>query len=420
MRTIPALKARDATVAVPGSKSYTHRAMIAAALGEGRCRLTNALASQDTRLTRATLEKLGARFTPQGDDLLVDGTGGRLQAWPAPIDLVNSGTSMRLLMAVAALGQGTYVLTGSARMQARPVQALMDSLGQLGAPCRSLGRPGCPPVAITAGRLAGGGVTIDCRQSSQFLSALLLTAPLTAEGMRIAVNGGPVSRPYIDLTLEILERFGIRYERTGYTGFRIAGGQTYRREHCAIEADVSQASYFWAAAAVCGTRVTVRGLGADSRQGDLGILDLLAAMGCGVSRGPEGTTVTGGPLQAIEADMGDLPDMVPTLAVVAAFARGTTRIFNIGHLRIKESDRIAAVAAELRRMGIRVEEKPDEMAVEGGQPRGARIECYDDHRMAMSFAVAGLKAPGTCIADEGCVAKSFPGFWEVFAALHAS
>jgi 3-phosphoshikimate 1-carboxyvinyltransferase len=420
MRRISALKARDATVRVPGSKSYTHRALIAAALAEGQCRLTNPLVSQDTQLTRAALEKLGARFTPQGNDLLVRGTDGRLQAWPEPIDLVNSGTSMRLLMAVAALGQGTYVLTGSARMQARPVQALMDGLGQLGVPCRALGRPGCPPVAITAGGLAGGNVTIDCRQSSQYLSALLLVAPLTPAGMDIAVDGGPVSRPYIDLTLDIMSRFGIRYERKAYTAFRVPGGQSYRRETCAIEPDVSQASYFWAAAAICGTRVTVRGLGTESRQGDLGILDLLAAMGCGVFRGPEGTTVAGGPLKAIEADMGDLPDMVPTLAVVAAFAQGTTRISNVAHLRIKESDRIAAVATELRRMGIRVEEQPDGMAIEGGQPRGARIECYDDHRMAMSFAVAGLMAPGTRIADEQCVAKSFPGFWEVFSALHAA
>lgn len=419
MRPIPLRPARDAAVSVPGSKSYTHRALIAAALGEGSCRLANPLDSQDTRLTRGALQALGARITPSNGDLEVLGTGGALQPHPEPIDLANSGTSMRLLLAVCALGQGTYVLTGSERMQSRPVRALMDSLGQLGVPCRSLGRPGCPPVAVTGGGLLGGPVRIDCRQSSQYLSALLLAAPLTPRGLDIAVDGGPVSRPYIDVTLDVMARFGVRCDREGYAAFRVPGGQRYRRELCAIEPDISQASYFWAAAAICGTRVTVRGLGADSRQGDRGILDLLAAMGCTVSHTPEGTAVAGGPLRGIEADMGDMPDMVPTLAVVAAYAQGVTRIVNVGHLRIKESDRLAAVATELRRMGVAVQEEPEALLIEGGTPRGALIQCYDDHRLAMSFAVAGLRAPGTRIADEACVAKSFPGFWEQFAALQS-
>ncbi len=419
MRSIQVHPITDRTVTVPGSKSYTHRALIAAALCDGPCRVEGMLESDDTRLTLNALGQMGIGYRTEGPHLVVDGGGGRFAPVSAPIELGNSGTSMRLLAAVAALGQGPYVLQGSARMARRPIEDLLDALRQIGVPARSLAANGCPPVEITGGRAIGGPVRIDCHLSSQFLSALLLIAPCCRETVDIEVVAGPVSRPYVDLTCAILQHCGIRFSRDGYTRFTIPGGQRYRADAIRVEADCSQASYFWAAAAVTGGRVKVKGIGRDSLQGDLGLVRILEQMGCRVDFEADGVAVTGGPLAAVTVDMADMPDVVPTLAVVAAFARGTTVISGVGHLREKESDRLAAVAAELVRMGIRAETGDDWLRVEGGTPVGAAIETYDDHRLAMSFAVAGLRTEGVTIRNPEVVAKSFPGFWEVFDRLYA-
>ena len=415
------------TVRIPGSKSYTHRLLIAAALADGRSTLTNGLDSEDTRLTRNALSRMGVRIeeSRDGRGLAISGIGGppfQGVAPDRPIHLGNSGTSMRLLTAVAALMPGETVLTGTDRMRRRPVGDLLDGLSQIGVSARSVNGDGCPPVAVTppvAGP-KGGRVALDCGVSSQFLSALLLIAPYTADGVEIEVTRGPVSRPYIDLTVEVMDRLGVSIVRNGYTRFSVSGGRTYRPGDYHVEPDASNASYFWASAAVTGGTVTVAGLGPDSRQGDLKIVDLLADMGCRVERERTGIRVTGPDrLSAIRADMGDIPDMVPTLAVTAAFAEGTTVISNVAHLRAKESDRLAAMADGLTRMGIEARAGADSLIIQGGRPHGARIETYDDHRIAMSFAVAGLAAPGVVILDEICVAKSFPTFWEVFEGLYS-
>jgi 3-phosphoshikimate 1-carboxyvinyltransferase len=260
-------------------------------------------------------------------------------------------------------------------------------------------------------------VDIDCTASSQYLSSLLLMAPCTGEGVEVRVTGGPVSRPYVDLTVEVMERFGIRLERDGYRRFSVHGGQSYRSAAYRVEPDASQAGYFWAAAAITGSRITVAGIPADSLQGDAGFVKVLASMGCSVENAAEGTSVTGGPLTGVAVDMGDMPDLVPTLAVVAAFAEGTTRITGVAHLKAKESDRLAAVAGELGRMGIDARDTGQGLTIVGGTPRGASIETHDDHRIAMSFAVAGLRVPGVRILDPSCVGKSFPGFWDVLETL---
>ena len=408
-------------VSVPGSKSFTHRTLIAAALADGTSRLENPLHSEDTTLTANALGQLGAVITTTADDtFLVAGTGGRLKACGDPLYLGNSGTSMRLLTAVAALGRGEYRLTGSERMGSRPIAQLINGLTQIGVPVHSLANNGCPPLAVSGGRVRGGKLSLDCSLSSQYLSALLLIAPYTVEGLDITISAGPVSRPYIDMTVATMESFGVGLAREGYRRFRVAGGRHYQAGRYRVEADASQAGYFWAAAAITGTTVTVRGTAGGSLQGDSRFIELLAAMGCRVTTAVEGITVSGGPLRAITADMGDMPDLVPTLAVVAAFARGTTTIRNVAHLKAKESDRITAVVSELNRMGVSAWAGDDGLTVTGGQPAGAVIETYDDHRIAMSFALAGLKVPGVVIRDPDCVKKSFPNYWQVFESLFAT
>lgn len=408
-------------VQVPGSKSYTHRALIAAALADGSSRIDGALFSQDTRLTAAALQSMGAVIETIEPDrrFLVEGTAGRLQPCSGKIYLGNSGTSMRLLAAIAALGGKPYTLDGSERMRQRPMAEMLEALRSLGVKAEALNSDGCPPVIIDGRGCKGGPVKIDCGISSQYLSGLLLMAPLTEQGLRIEVIKGPVSRPYIDLTLAVMRRFGIDVEAEDYQFFTVAGGQLYRAGNYLIEPDCSQAGYFWAAAAIAKAAVKVKGIRADSAQGDLGFIRVLERMGCRLRFDDDGISVIGGaPLQAVEVDMGDMPDLVPTLAVTAAFAQGRTLITNVAHLRAKESDRLAAVAAELTKMGIVVECGPDSIAITGGAAHGASIATYDDHRIAMSFSLAGLRVPGLVIEDENCVAKSFPDYWEVFNRLY--
>ena len=405
-------------VGVPGSKSYTHRMLIAAALSDGACTLQDALDSEDTALTLTTLAKWGIAAERSGAAVAVTGRGGELTSCREAIFLGNSGTSMRLLTAVAALARGKTILTGGARMQERPIRHLLDGLTQLGVAARSIAGNGCPPVEVIGGAVNGGRTRLDCSVSSQFLSALLLIAPCTRQGIEIAVTQGPVSRPYVDITLDSMARFGVASERRGYEWFHVPGGQRYRAGVYAVEPDGSQASYFWAAAAVTGSTVTVKGITADSRQGDIRLLDILEQMGCRVVKSTAGVAVSGARLSAVDVDMGDMPDVVPTLAVVAAFARGKTLIHNVSHLREKESDRLAVVTSELNRIGIEAGCDANTLWVQGGSPHGAAVETHNDHRIAMSFAVAGLKTPGVVILGETCVEKSFPTFWETFERLY--
>ena len=419
MRVIKTLSSPvQAQVCVPGSKSYTHRVLIAAALSNGPCVIHNALASDDTQLTLQTLRKWGVRVEGAEGELIVHGRSGKLDAADVPIFLGNSGTSIRLLTAVAALAEGRSVLTGSERLHARPIRDLLEGLSQLGVAARSLAGNGCPPVEVDGGGVRGGRVVLNCALSSQFLSALLLIGPCTRDGIEIQVQQGPVSRPYIDITLETMARFGVHADRLGYEWFSVPGGQPYRSGRYLVEPDCSQAGYFWAAAAITGSTVEVKGTALDSRQGDIRLARILARMGCTVTAHTSGVAVTGGELTAIDADLGDIPDAVPTLAVAAAFARGRTIIRNVAHLKEKESNRLAAVSAGLSQLRIESGYDRDTLWVQGGQPNAGAIDCHNDHRIAMSFALAGLKTAGVKILDDACVQKSFPGFWEVFEGLY--
>jgi 3-phosphoshikimate 1-carboxyvinyltransferase len=407
-------------IRVPGSKSFTHRTLIAAALADGPCTVRNPLRSQDTLLTLAALEKMGAVVADHEATIDIHGLSGRFRPYREAIYLANSGTSMRLLAGVAALGQGIYRFTGTPRMYHRPIGHLLEALNRLGIAARSLEENGCPPVEIPGDQAAGGEVAIDCSVSSQYLSALLLMAPCTPGGMTITVSHGPVSKPYVDMTVDILARFGIRVARDGYIRFDVPGGQTYRAGDYAVAPDASQAGYFWGAAAITGGSVTVEGVTTDSSQGDVGLAQVFERMGCRVDADPQGITVTGGKLRAVTVDMADMPDMVPTLAVVAAFAEGTTVIDNVSHLKAKESDRLASTCAELKKMGVDAIAEDNRLRVTGGRPHGATIDTYDDHRIAMSFAMAGLAVPGVKIKNPACVEKSFPTFWQVWESLYAA
>ena len=410
---------KDCEIQVPGSKSYTHRLLIAAALSEGQCEIKNILESEDTFYTLSALEKFGIKICKKENSVLIDGTKGILKPCREPIYLGNSGTSMRLLMGVAAIGNSKYVLTGTPRMCERPVNSLLDALNQLLVSAVSVNKTGSPPVEIKGSGIKERKVNIDCSISSQYLSSLLLIAPYTLNGLEINVIKGPVSKPYIDMTIDIMRQLNIDVTRKGYNYFKILPNQVYKAGKYAVEPDCSQAGYFWAAAAVTGKKIKVLGISPDTKQGDVRFANVLKSMGCNVFCDHDGISVTGGKLYGIEVDMADMPDMVPTLAVVAAFAKGKTVIKNVEHLKAKESDRLGSVVAELKKMGVDAFCDDSTMVISGGRkPAGAVIKTYDDHRMAMSFAIAGLIVPNISIEDEKCVGKSFPNFWEVFKGMY--
>ncbi|HMB07594.1 MAG TPA: 3-phosphoshikimate 1-carboxyvinyltransferase [Isosphaeraceae bacterium] len=409
----------DLRVRVPGSKSLTNRALIVAALADGPSTLTGALASDDTRVLVEALGRLGivVAHDPATATIALGGCGSRLPARAAELDLANSGTSLRFLTALVATGAGTYRLDGTPRMRQRPVADLLQALNGLGADARSDLGTGCPPVTVRARGLDGGYAFVKGDVSSQFLSGLLMALPYARDVTTVAVQGVLVSRPYVAMTTAVMEAFGVRIGNRKFRRFDVRPAR-YRGRTYAIEPDASAASYFFAAAAITGGTVTVEGLGAASVQGDLAFVDVLEHMGCTVARARDATTVTGGPLRGVDVDMNAISDTAMTQAVVALFARGMSRIRNVGHIRHKETDRIAALAAELRKLGATVDEHPDGLVIfPPDRIAPARIATYDDHRMAMAFALAGLKAEGVTILDPGCVAKTYPRFWDDWSAL---
>jgi len=407
----------DAVVRLPGSKSYTHRALVISALADGESLLINALRSEDTEHTARALEKFGVSIFWERDRIRVLGRGGKLKAGEERIFVGNSGTSMRFLTALSALKNGRTLLDGNERMRERPIGDLLNGLSALGVRAYSKEKNGCPPVMMESQGLKGGKTKIKGEESSQFLSALLMIAPYAQEDIQVEITGHLASKPYVDITRDVMSTFGVEVKRDGYHFFFVRAGQHYLPKTYRVEGDASNASYFFSAAALSKGRVRVENFFPKSVQGDAGFLTILENMGCEVVRGDRWAEVRGKELQGIEIDMNPMPDLVPTLAVTAAFARGKTVMKNIGHLRFKESDRIQALAGELIKMGIRVEEGDDWLKIEGGKPHGAEIETYNDHRLAMSFAIAGLAVPGVKIKGEQCVDKSFPEYWEKFRTL---
>jgi 3-phosphoshikimate 1-carboxyvinyltransferase len=406
----------------PGSKSITNRALVCAALARGHSLLTGVLDSQDTRVMAAGLTALGiplAADWPAGQ-VRIEGAAGVIPVTSATIDCAASGTTMRFLSAVCGLGHGTYRLDGTARMRQRPIGDLLDALRELGVEATAESRGDCPPVVIRSQGISGGTTRVRGGTSSQFASGLALAAPCTHAGLAIEFEGRLVSLPYLDMTRRVMEAFGGRCDVTGERSWRIGPTGYVGREY-AIEPDASAASYFTAAAAITGGRVRIEGLGRHSLQGDVAFCDALERMGCEVAWGSDHVTVSGRAARGIEIDMNAISDTVPTLAVVALFAAGPTRITNVAHVRDKETDRIGDLVRELRRLGADVEERADGLTIwpaGAATPlHGAVVQTYDDHRMAMSLSLTGLQVVGVSVADPTCVGKTFPGYWHELAAL---
>ena len=429
-------------VEVPGSKSITNRALLLAALAEGESELTGGLESDDTVVMREALEALGIRVDVSSSTWRVEGRGGRFQVPSRPLDCGNSGTTARFLTAALCLAPGPVVIDGNARMRERPISDLVTALRALGAGIEFQGRTDCPPVRVLGGGLPGGRARIDGRKSSQYVSAVLQAAPYAARDVELAfVEGVIVSRPYIDLTLDVMRTFGARVEWRGTASeerIRVEAGRRYLASRYVIEPDASSAAYPFCAAAIAGGRVTVSGVPKQSLQADFKILDLLERMGCRIERAGHRLTVVGpGPAPAAsgaatgpaagapsarlrslgEVDMNDFPDAVLAYAVVCLFADAPTTIRNVANLRIKETDRLAALETELRKLGAGAKAGPDWLRIEPRPLHGAEIATYDDHRMAMAFALAGLRVPGVVILDPGCVSKTWPGYFDAFSRL---
>ncbi|HIH09474.1 MAG TPA: 3-phosphoshikimate 1-carboxyvinyltransferase [Candidatus Diapherotrites archaeon] len=409
MKQIKPVQGIDAIFTAPPSKAYTLRCLFIAALASGKSVLKNALAADDQLIAAKALSQFGAKAQFNGRDFIVEGSGGELSA---PVDAVftaNSGVTTRFLLPLAGLARGNSTIDGDMRMRQRPIKELVDSLSELGAEIKTP-QGSSLPVQVFGKTLLGGKTRVSGSESSQFLSALLVCAPYMEKGLEVKVEGLR-SKPYIDITIDCMNEFGVRVENRKYGEFIVRNGRYGGREF-EIEGDYSSASYFFAAAAILGGKVLVRNLRPDSVQGDRHFLAILEKMGCSVQRGKDFVQAERqGRLNSIDVDMGDFPDLVPTLAVVCAFAGGKSKITNISHLAAKESNRIESVAKNLQKCGVEVEYGADYLQILGGNPRGARIITYNDHRIAMAFSVMGLAAAGMMIDDEKAVAKSYPDFF---------
>ncbi|WP_405589305.1 3-phosphoshikimate 1-carboxyvinyltransferase [Streptomyces sp. NBC_01190] len=404
-------------VAVPGSKSVTARALFLAAAADGVSTLRRPLLSDDTDGFAAGLTGLGYDVERGAQAWRITGRPAGPAVERADVYCRDAATAARFLPALAAAGTGTFRFDASAQMRRRPVAPLTEALRSLGVDLTHEEAPGHLPLTVVAAGIKGGAVDLDAGLSSQFLTALLLTGPLTAEGLRIRVTD-IVSAPYVEITLAMMRRFGAEVTRDGDTFVVPPGG--YRATDYPIEPDASTASYFFAAAALAGRSATVPGLGADALQGDLRFVDVLRRMGAEVEIGPDATTVTGtGRLSGVTVNMRDISDTMPTLAAIAPFADGPVRIEDVYNTRVKECDRLEACAENLRRQGIQVETGRDWIEIRPGTPAPVEIACHGDHRIAMSFAVAGLRTPGTRFDDPACVKKTFPGFHAFFADVRA-
>ena len=419
--TLDPVTALSGDVRLPGSKSISNRALLLAAMAEGNTRLVNLLHGDDTRVMLDALAALGIDITPDGDDLVIDGVSGPLvtDGRRAQLHLGLAGTAFRPLTAALTLGNGEFELDGVPRMRERPIAPLVDALAALGADIEYTASAGYPPLRVRGRGLDGGDVAIDGSLSSQFVTSLLLAAPLARGPVNVRVEGELVSKPYVDITLHLMRRFGVDVEvQAGYRHFRVPAGGYRSPGSYLVEGDASSATYFLAAGAIRGGGVRVHGIGTDSIQGDLAFADVLQAMGAQVTRHARMIESAPGGLRGIQADLNHIPDAAMTVAVLALFAKGQTRIDNIYNWRVKETDRLDAMARELSKLGAVVEEGRDYLAIDPpAELRPATISTYGDHRMAMCFSLAALGGVSVTLDDPDCVAKTFPDYFRVFSSL---
>ncbi len=410
-------------VHLPGSKSLTNRYLTCLTLADGPSTLVDASIADDANCMLAGLEALGVqiRCVAETSDISIEGTNGGFVASEAALQVGNAGTAMRFLAAMCCLAHGKFQLDGSARMRERPIAEMVDALRALGAQIEYDLTDGYPPITVHPATLRGGELNLTNLRSSQFVSAILMVAPYAADDVFVQVDDTLPSRPYVDMTVRVMRSAGVEVLQEG-DRFIVPAAQRYRAGSYRIEPDASAATYFWAAAALTGGRIRINGLSRSSLQGDVGFVDVLARMGCQVSSGEDYLEVAGpddAVLHGVNEDLNAMPDTVQTLAILALFARGKTEIRNVANLRVKETDRLAALSAELARLGATVDVHRDGLTIfPPDEITPAAIETYNDHRMAMSFAIAGLALPeGLVIRDAGCVSKSFPGFFDTLGTL---
>ena len=420
--TLKPIEKIEGEVNLPGSKSLSNRALLLAALAEGTSKITNLLESDDTRHMLNALKQLGIKYRLSEDktECTVVGNGGPLHTEASEeLFLGNAGTAMRPLCAALCLGEGSYMLTGEPRMKERPIGHLVDALRQTGAKINYLETEGYPPLQIEAKGLQGGDVEIDGAISSQFLTALLMASPMAKNDMKITILGELVSKPYIDITLHIMKDFGVEVVNNDYKTFEIKGGQHYKAvERFMVEGDASSASYFLAAAAIKGGTVKVTGIGKNSIQGDIAFADVLEKMGAKVEWGEDYVSVTKAELNAVDMDFNHIPDAAMTIATTALFAKGITTLRNIYNWRVKETDRLFAMATELRKVGAEVEEGEDYLTITPpAQLKHAAIDTYDDHRAAMCFSLLALDPVSVTINEPECTAKTFPTYFDVLERI---
>lgn len=418
MKTVSKTSKNEITLAAPPSKAHTLRALFLAALADGRSVIHHPLLGEDQRRAIESLGRLGVSIEATGEALVVRGSAGRFEPVADELYVGESGVSMNFLTALACLSRRPVTITGARRITERPVSEIVEGLRQLGCEIEYVARDGFPPVKVHGGGIPGGTARMRGATTSQYFSAILAAAPYAQNPVHLKCVDQMSEKPYLAISMAMMADFGVTVENRNFTELRVPNARGYRACELHVEGDYSSASFFFEAAAICRNTVTVTGLNPKSLQGDKRVLCLLEDMGCYVSMLEEGVEVRGGRLNGIEADMADTPDLVPPLAVTAAFASGTTRLTNIGHLRTKECDRLAVTVSELTKMDARASCDEDSITIEGGRSlHGAHINPHNDHRIAMAFAVAGLAVGNQIIENETCVAKSFPDFWEKLGAF---
>ena len=419
MIEIKPLEGLDVELDIPGSKYIANRVLVIAALANGKSIIKNLPDNEDINQSISVLKEFGVIIEKTKDSVIINGTNGLLKQPKKEINVGESGTLMRFITGFASLVNGTTKITGSNRIKERPISDLLNCLEDFGVKIKS--NNGFFPIEVKGNGLEGGKTKIKGNVSSQFISSLLMISPFAKQDVEIIITSKLLSKKYVDMTIKLMKKFGVNVQRNGYKKFKVLSGQRYKTNEYVIPADWCSASYFFSAAAIIPGSVKINELDFISLQGESKFPELLVKMGCMYRRNSKWLQIIGmDELSPIEIDMSDMPDVVPNLAIIAAFCKGNTKITNISHLRLKESDRISAVASELNKLGIKTIENKDSLTIFGGNPKGnVEIETYNDHRIAMSFAIAGLKLPGIKIKNPDCVNKSFPGFWDKLKEIGA-
>ncbi len=413
MKTVSKICNTDVKVVAPPSKTHTLRAIILASLAQGKSIIRNPLFGQDQLNVIESLKKLGVHIDKTADKITIEGTAGKLKPVAGELNVGESGVGMNFLTSAACLSEKPVVLTGTGRLNERPIGEVVEGLRQLGCKIEYIDKDGFPPIKVFGGGIKGGFAKMKGQKTSQYFSSLAISSPYALTPVLLECVDTMTEQPYFDITLQMMQEFGIEAQNHNYKQVLIPNGKKYSAKDITIEGDYSSASFFFLAAAICKSKVTVAGLNPNTKQGDKAFLDLMKKMGCNVTSTTDGVCIEGRQLNAIEQDMSNLPDLVPPLAIAAAFAKGTSRLTNIGHLRLKESDRLAVMASQLHKMGVNAACNQNSLIIEGSSTiHGADIDPHNDHRIAMSFAVAGLATGNQKIQNEMCVAKSFPDFWQ--------